>query len=337
MSQTQTKYNWEFLSIARFLLASIVLLGHLKSYTNIGFLNWYTKFGSFEAILGFLLISGFSIGKSIKKNKKSYFLRRSERIYPVYLASLLLFFIVIPPSFSLNLVITIIINLFFLNQILSSTSIVGPAWSLALEVWLYALAPMLLKASFKLLICLIAISFASYVCYTLGRTLYHWPYYSGTKFGLNVLLLSFVWIAGFGLAVHEEQFSIFSKIIAAMFILHILLSIFIQLLHRLKHHQLHDFFVTDLILYVMGTLCLLFVFYVVILNYHLPQLTLGTKKIFHLLGNISYPMYLIHCSIFDLFRRLSFLNVSVMIICTLIASYIIYFIFDFYSRKRAVT
>ncbi|OKS85162.1 acyltransferase family protein [Mucilaginibacter polytrichastri] len=334
---TEKKYNWEFLSLTRFLLAFIVLSGHLKVYTDIGLLNWYTKFGSFEAIFGFLLISGFSIGKSIQKNKKSYFLRRAERIYPVYIASIILLLITIPPNFSGSFIIVLLINLVFMNQVLIGTSLVGPAWSLALEVWLYAFAPLLLKASYKLLIYLIATSFICYCGYTLGRTLFHWPYYSGTKFGINLILLSFIWIAGFGLATHQSQIKLFSKVIASIFILHILLTVTIQLLFRLKHHKFHEFIATDVVIYVFASLCLLGVFYIVVLNHRLPALSINTKKLFHLLGNISYPLYLIHCSVFDFLKKLNILNVPLMIIISLAASYIIYYIFDFYSRRRAIS
>ena len=85
---SSTKFNWELLSITRFMLAFIVMAVHLGNADHTRFLNWASAFGGFESVLGFLLISGFSIGKSISKNKESYFKRRVARIYPVYLASL---------------------------------------------------------------------------------------------------------------------------------------------------------------------------------------------------------------------------------------------------------
>jgi hypothetical protein len=62
-------YNWEILSFTRFLLAFIVMAGHLAEFADIGFLSWYTLLGSFEAIFGFLLISGLSIGNQLLKIK----------------------------------------------------------------------------------------------------------------------------------------------------------------------------------------------------------------------------------------------------------------------------
>ena len=59
------KTNWEFLSIARFILALIVMFGHLSEYLDICFFKIVGD-SAFEAVFGFLLISGFSIGKSIK-------------------------------------------------------------------------------------------------------------------------------------------------------------------------------------------------------------------------------------------------------------------------------
>jgi peptidoglycan/LPS O-acetylase OafA/YrhL len=83
------KVNWEILSLTRFLLALIVMIGHLQEFSSLAFLKWYTYLGSFEAILGFLLISGLSIGKSISKNRNNYFKRRIQRIYPVYFVSII--------------------------------------------------------------------------------------------------------------------------------------------------------------------------------------------------------------------------------------------------------
>ncbi len=196
--------NWSALSLSRFLLAFVVLVDHLQNFSDIGYLKYYSYLGSFEAILGFLLISGYSIGISISKNQKNYIIRRIKRIYPVYLVSIVYQLLVIGFP-NTNSAFTLILNLLFLNQVFINWSFVGPAWTLATEVWLYITAPFLLKLRQKHVYCLILGSFICYLIYTCGRTLFHWDYYAATNYGINIVLLSFIWIAGFSLAIFPKK------------------------------------------------------------------------------------------------------------------------------------
>jgi len=331
---TNKAFNWEILSLTRFLLAFVVLLSHLKSFTNIGILKYFGAFGAFEAILGFLLISGLSIGKSISKNQESYFKRRIQRIYPVYLASIIFTYIVFPQYFTFTFLGTLLLNLVFLNQVLTSTSYVGPAWTLAVEVWLYALAPYFLKLSLKKLYILILISFISYCIYTGGRTLFHWNYYAGTQYGINLLLLAFIWIAGFALAIYPENKKHISLTILAMFIVHLVMTISIQILFRYKHHELALIVPVDLLGFIGKSICLSWVYYVVLHNHKVPVLSSTTNAVFNTLGNISYPLYLVHATVLKLLIRWNINNAALMIVISIIFSYLIYLIFDFYSKKR---
>jgi len=327
-------FNWEILSLTRFLLAFIVLLTHLTSYSNIGPLKYFGAFGAFEAILGFLLISGLSIGKSISKNQDAYFKRRIQRIYPVYLASIIFTYIAFPQYFSITFISTILLNLVFLNQVFTATSYVGPAWTLAVEVWLYALAPYLLKLNIKKLYILIFISFISYCFYTGGRTLLHWNYYAGTKYGLNLLLLAFIWIAGFALAIYPQNKKKISIIILLIFFVHIAMTVSIQVLFRFKHHELNLIIPNDLEGFVGRAICLSWVYYVVLYNHKVPVLTATTNSIFNILGNISYPLYLVHSTLFKILSKMHIQNALLMIAISIIFSYLVYMAFDFYSKKR---
>lgn len=180
-SQKQPVDQWSKLAALRFVLASIVAFNHLEEMTPIGVFSVIPMLGAFESILGFLLVSGYSIGVSYQKEPTQFLWRRIKRIYPVYLASLLLMGIVLYtgrqalPSAS-----EWIVNLLFLNQLVVPISIVGPAWSLSLEFWLYCLTPLLFMLSDKAIKRLIAVSFFAFFAYTCGRTLFHWTYYSGT-------------------------------------------------------------------------------------------------------------------------------------------------------------
>jgi len=137
--KTITTDKWSLLALMRFALAAIVMVAHLEVHhlASLHVLSIIPHFGAFEAVLGFLLISGFSIGSSYRKEPDGFLKRRALRIYPVYIGALVLACIAVPQAFDLHLASTVLQNLVFLNQITTDVSLVGPAWSLALEVWLY--------------------------------------------------------------------------------------------------------------------------------------------------------------------------------------------------------
>jgi peptidoglycan/LPS O-acetylase OafA/YrhL len=329
-----TTVNWEILSITRFILAFIVVAGHLSSKVDNQFLKTFNYLGSFEAILGFLLISGLSIGKSISRNKENYFKRRIQRIYPVYLASLTFGFFVYYTPITLTYIGYLLFNFVFLNQVFTSSSLVGPAWTLALEVWLYALAPLFLKCNLRLLLTMVYVSFIAYCAYTCGRTLYHFDYYSGTMYGINLLLLSFIWIAGFALAIFPDQKRLISINILLIFFAHWGLTILIQSVFRWKHHELDLLLKVDLIQFIGKTICLTWVYSVVILNHKFKAVTGKIKTTFTILGNISYPLYLIHSASFDLLMKFNIDNAPLMVFFALALAYLFYLGFDSYSKKR---
>jgi peptidoglycan/LPS O-acetylase OafA/YrhL len=332
----ENKTNWEILALARFLLAFIVMLGHLSAFCDIGYWSLYSSLGSFEAILGFLLISGLSIGYSLEKDSKNYYARRVKRIYPVFLASLIFQAFVVSDFWSITVLLSFFVNLFFLNQILPGDAFLGVSWTLSTEVWLYFLAPFFKKIKLQKLYLLMCISFLAYCFYTCGRTLFHWKYYSGTSFGLNLIFLSFIWIGGFVLAVFPQSKTKTMKIIGIMFICHLALTILIQSLYRIKHNEIELLFQIDFFSFVSRGICLLFSYSVIAYNDKLPKFSIGVNKIFKVLGDISYPLYLTHCTFFVLMTKYKVNNLYVMIIGELFFSFVIYYVFDFYSKKRRV-
>ncbi len=329
------RFSWEILSLTRFFLAFIVMSGHSVSLiSNPGLLKWISLFGSFQAILGFLLISGLSIGNSLLKSPEHYFKRRVQRIYPVYLASMVLAFIVSPSAITGSYVLAVLINILFLNQMITNTSLVGPAWSLSLEAWLYILAPFFMRLPYKILLIIIYISFGSYCFYTAGRSLYHWPYYSGTAYGVNLLFLSFIWIAGFLLAKAEDKKEDLHRHIAFLFTTHFCLTTLIQILFRIKNHAVGLLLSTDLPELIGHAACLFLVYYVIIFNASIPKTSTNIKKLFNFLGNISYPLYLTHLTLLKLCERLQIGNWILTTFICLTGASLVYWIFDFYSKKR---
>lgn len=332
MSVTNT--NWELLAVTRFILSFIVVAVHLASHDNTQFLNGVSQFGGFEAVLGFLLISGFSIGKSISRNKESYFKRRIARIYPVYIAALVTAILVIRPPFSFTTTAELGLNLLFLTQVFTINSFNLPTWTLALEVWMYAIAPVLLKASYKQLNILIYGSFLCYCIYTCGRTLYHWPYFFGTYYGLNAILLCFAWIAGFAIAVFPERERFNKYTVAFLYAGHLGLTALIAIAYSYKHHELGRFLREDMISFAAKAVCLAWVYLVVLYNYKFKSFNTRVSNLFDLLGNISYPLYLVHLIVFVFFNQYGYHFGPVMVVAAVFYSWLIYIVFDFYSKKR---
>ncbi len=168
--------KWSILAGVRFILASIVAIGHMADYTTLGYLDCISGLGSFEAILGFLLISGYSISMSYTKQPEGFLVRRIMRLYPIYLtaiaATCLSFYLLDVP---LPHLITLVINGLFLNQLVTNTSFVGLSWSLSLEFWLYCLTPFLMGLSMSRTRLIVFASFACYLVYTILRTVSHMP------------------------------------------------------------------------------------------------------------------------------------------------------------------
>jgi peptidoglycan/LPS O-acetylase OafA/YrhL len=329
--------RWSALALMRFALASIVVFSHLLEFTPLGFGSFLPMLGSFEAILGFLLISGYSIALSYRKDSDGFLLRRIRRIYPVYLTSM-----VIAAGVSIFIVgrwpgfWELVVNALFLNQIVTSTSFVGPAWSLSLEFWLYCLTPLLFLVSDRHLQRLIVVSFVAYVIFTCGRTLFHWNHYAGVGYGLNLLFLAFIWLAGLRLARHSENPKPVLRMIAIIFVLHILLTAAIQFGFRLKNAKLPLFFSGDIWEIALQAATLTVVFWM-FLRVTDPAIKGKPSHAMRVLGDISFPLYLVHIPIFKVLEHWGVRSPILYYIAAVLAAAVIYRTVDFYSQRRPLT
>jgi len=328
--------KWSALAGLRFLLASVVAVAHLAEYSPLGAWAVIPRFGAFEAVLGFLLISGYSIASSYAKEPEGYLWRRIKRIYPIYLASMLLAGLVyVLDEGTWPSAWTILGNVLFLNQLLTQTSLVGPAWSLSLEFWLYCLAPFLFTLRDGQLRWLVLASFGAYVFYTCGRTLFHWRYYSGLGYGLNLPLLSFIWLAGFRIAKTPEKALSALKAVGVILALHVMLEVAIQLAHLWKHGQLDTFLRADATTYVLRSIGLGGVWWVFFRSLKNSAGSAKPVRWMRALGDISYPLYLIHIPVYALLKRnevtpspLLYFGMAVLV------SWLLYRGLDFYSQRR---
>ncbi len=295
--------RWSLLALLRFALAAIVAMVHLGERMPLGALGPLPMLGGFEAVLGFLVISGYSVTVSLDKQPEGFLRRRLWRVAPVYLVCLALTLGVtvfvqhrpLPGAFE------IVANALLLNQLVTHTSLLLPAWSLSLECWFYALLPVLAAQPATRVRQLGWLSFAAFVAFTLGRTLLHLPYYAGVGYGGNLALLAFAWFTGSRLARDGADQALALRDLRQMFAAHVLLDVAIQFGHRLKHGELARFPIDDLPGFCLQALTLWVVvrcFAYVIARPSGPRGPRVRSRWMNALGDWSYPLYLVHLPVY---------------------------------------
>ena len=328
--------KWSLLALARFVLAFIVAVGHIdhRHLAPLSGLLWAVpRFGPFEAVLGFLLISGYSIGSSYRQEPEGFLLRRAWRIYPVYIGALVLTYFASMQALDAQLAITLLQNVLFLNQITTDTSFVVPGWSLALEAWLYCLTPWLWRLKTEHLRALIYASFAAFCCYELSRTVFHLPYYAGAGYGINLPVLSFAWLAGLLMAREPSKASRTVRDCALLFCGYVLMTVAVQYIHRWKHGELEEFFSKDALEYVARALTLaaiVLLFKLIVEGRTGP----ARNRTMRLLGDISYPLYMVHYAVFTFVWNFGIRNATLQIGAALVVAFAFHWCIDFYSRTR---
>jgi peptidoglycan/LPS O-acetylase OafA/YrhL len=327
--------SWGLLAVLRFFLAFVVIVGHLNEMIKLPFpLETFSKLGGFQAVVGFLLLSGFSIGASIQKNPQDFYKKRFFRIYPVYIVCFIIVIFVKINDLNSDSIWIIVANLFFLQGFVTPWSILGPSWSLSLEVWLYALAPYFKKMKFTYLIAFIAASFICFAAYSLIRVRYGFNYHSEAGYGINLFTLSFIWLAGFVYVMFEEKRKQLFALIIALLFGQLLIRAFILFAGRFNKGQLDLFISEDLNRLFFNAILMLIVgvtFYVAIKPIHIKK---KINIVFNYLGDISYPLYLIHMPVYLFLNKYQVANWYWYISLSIIMAAIIYRSVDFYSQKR---
>jgi len=205
MKQSLTKASWEILAILRFFLSFIVLSGHFIWFTgHDGWIESLDAFGGVAAVVGFLLISGYSIAASFEREADGFYRRRFLRVYPLYFCAVTFAFALeIFTSGHLHLPgreidslgwTTAAGNLLFLQTFaIKPIQFDGPVWSLAIEAFYYLLAPLFARLDRRSLLTLVSISI---FCYALPKH-NDWglAYFALSKF--NALNYLWCWLLGF--------------------------------------------------------------------------------------------------------------------------------------------
>ena len=174
--QSTTGGNWPLLAGLRFALALSVVTCHVSILGPVvrpERLLW--TFGGFTAVIGFFLISGYSIAHSVQSRPQGFARRRLERILPLFLAAALFGLL---PVILLSGVISLsaaeaatpprfwqyAATLLLLNGIVCATPfLLHPLWSLSCEAAYYLLAPALSRLTLQPLLALILASAFLYI------------------------------------------------------------------------------------------------------------------------------------------------------------------------------
>ena len=155
MAIVSNKINWPLLGAIRFFLAFIVLTEHLGWFiSSPDVMLKFSKFSPMVAVLGFLLISGYSIAASFEAKQKGFYFRRALRIIPIYVLSIVFATLVelyspekplIDNIYIANTNINILLgNLFFMQGILVHSLESNPiVWTLSIEIFFYIITPLL--------------------------------------------------------------------------------------------------------------------------------------------------------------------------------------------------
>jgi peptidoglycan/LPS O-acetylase OafA/YrhL len=308
--------NWDILAGLRFFLAWIVFSSHVSHFvSHRDFLIRFDYFGGHAAVLGFLLVSGYSIAHSVSKSTKGFYKRRLLRIYPLYLAAIIISLVPFLVSgqnvkeYTLPSITNFIGNLFFLQGFsvypLASNGIV---WTLSIEVCCYLLAPFFLKLGYKKLLFLIAVSSICYVLFPRlplelgnGRT--------NSLYGIPFLLLLWAWLLGFVFYLQAQQ--------KAMQIL--LIGLGCALI--ISSYNYYGVGKLALITYILSALILIYSS-----RLQFPKMVL---KVFRYLGDLSYPFYLFHfSSIFFGYSVLRIDNSFYQLILSLVVTVAAYHLID---------
>ena len=322
--------RWSLLALLRFALAAIVATNHLGDGILVG------RFGAFEAVLGFLAISGYSVAVSQARQPEGFLRRRIARVYPAYLACLAL--AVLVTTFvdhqPLPGIAEIAANLAMLNQAVTTTSILGPAWSLALECWFYAMLPWLAAQPARRVRLMAWLSFASFATYTVGRTAWQLPYYAGVGFGANALLLAFPWFAGSLLARGGRERTSALRDLRWMFGGHIVLDALIQFAHRMKHHEAARFAVDDLPGFCLQALTLWVVVHCFVRVSAPTTEPRRRSRWMNALGDWSYPLYLVHLPVFAIAQKMGIGSPAAMFCLALSAALVVHQVVERPWRRR---
>ena len=304
--------RWDVLAALRFILATLVVITHsgIVDRSSIIFLYFGGQTG-FAAVFVFFMVSGYSIAASLEKERSGYFWRRVRRIYPTFLFAIAFCFAITsfgPLTLPYGQVVEPQPSSVYLGHIFMLQGIFtgllpqdAPLYSLAIEWWLYMIAPtlMLVGNRYAIIIGLASFCFMCYYFYAFGNG-------SPDAGHLNILLYSWSWL--FGFAFYRSQSPLNTLLLIAP-----PLVLFGHILNL-------DY--APLVVGV-GSATLLLADKIRISSLHV-------KSVMRWLGDVSYPLYLFHLPLLYLLAtKTSVKNGNLLVLVVLVTVSIGYIVSSF--------
>lgn len=194
--------NWSSLAACRFFLAFVVLNHHMEWFTPNAVSAFFALFGGKAGVIGFLVISGFSVTTSFMSRPDGFLKRRFLRIYPAYFFAVVLALslqvllgtVRVPEqTFVPDSVYTVGCNLVLLQMYAcKALSYDPPIWSLSIEFSFYVLVCFGLPRHRVILLVMAGLSLLYFLCAhamaaklgvlmlsKLNMVSYFWPFAAG--------------------------------------------------------------------------------------------------------------------------------------------------------------
>jgi peptidoglycan/LPS O-acetylase OafA/YrhL len=207
-----TNAEWAILGGLRFALATIVIGAHLTWFDPQSPLTALADLSALAAVIGFLMVSGYSIAHSLQQSANGFYRRRVRRIMPLYIVALCFSFAIgrLPgfehwphgAQFGTPPLGEFITNWFFLQVFTGKpirTDVV--LWTLAVEVFFYVIAPWIRKASDHSLLVGIFVSAIAYILYSRFMT---WSFFK-VAYGGNLAIFAWPWLLGFYMYLNKSR------------------------------------------------------------------------------------------------------------------------------------
>lgn len=274
---------WPILGAVRFLLALIVAAEHTRGVNaHPGPLcEFLGGLSAFAALLGFFIVSGFSIAASYARQPTGFYFRRALRILPLYVLAVVFASVAILPLGGIPTRWPQALgNLFFLQGFVCDALQTNQMlWTISIEVVFYLVTPLLARMTSVSIALIVAASVILYVAADRSSV----PYYSNLRYGSAVPLLAWSWLVGF--LAYRLRPAIWRALLVA--------GIAGMTLTLAPSHLRPAWPVT------IGIVALSIAFAARVKAPH------WLSRTFEWLGDISYPLYLFHYPLFLVYFGLS--------------------------------
>ena len=307
-----TASSWAVLAALRWFLASIVMMLHLED-TFVPSNSWshfIVSFGGKAAVMGFFLISGYSIAHSYGERPDGYFRRRFLRIYPLYCVAVLFtqFVVFITPSPAVCLngyayvsagFLTSVANLLLLQQFIAIPLTYNiPLWTLSIEVFYYLLAPFLYRRP-QIAIALLVVA---------SMIAFQFPLTNPPLYGYLVLVFFWPWLIGFLVGQNQGRPT-----------LPVILGLIGGVLVFISDKETPEPLSVVTYLVTFGAI-------LTAPRFNLPKLV---QKIANLLGDLSYPLYLFHLPLMIFFfKHFGVRGYPAFLTCVIGSTALLWYVFD---------